>query len=154
MTDDLREALQNLSNIFCSLRLDRLYVASGKVTVAIDKADSVGRNRVLIENLRNELELRQVKELSRHYDSGQVFVLFKNGGFFVFGRRLLLFRLDFPQFFTDRGAFFGRFNSTLGGSALLLGGRRGRTGFLRLCRRRVWGCLFLLLNGCAQQVIQ
>ena len=84
MTDDLREALQNLSNIFCSLRLDRLYVASGKVTVAIDKADSVGRNRVLIENLRNELELRQVKELSRHYDSGQVFVLFKNGGFFVF----------------------------------------------------------------------
>lgn len=84
MTDDLREALQNLSNIFCSLRLDRLYVASGKVTVAIDKADSVGRNRVLIENLRNELELRWVKELSRNYDSGQVFVLFKNGGFLVF----------------------------------------------------------------------
>ena len=27
-------------------------------------------------------------------------------------------------------------------------------GFLRLCRRRVWGCVFLLLNGCAQQVIQ
>ena len=27
-------------------------------------------------------------------------------------------------------------------------------GFLRLCRRRGWGCVFLLLNGCAQQVIQ
>ena len=27
---------------------------------------------------------------------------------------------NFPQFLTDRGAFFGRFSSTLGGSALLL----------------------------------
>ena len=27
-------------------------------------------------------------------------------------------------------------------------------GFLRLCRRRVWKCVFLLLNGFAQQVIQ
>ena len=84
MTDDLREALQNLSDIFCSLRLDRLYVTSGKVTFAIDKADFVGRNLILIKNLRRELELRQVKEMSKHDKSSHVFVLFKNGGFFVF----------------------------------------------------------------------
>lgn len=84
MTDDLREDLQTLSDIFCSLHLDRLYVTSGKVTFAIDKADFVGRNRILVENLRYELEIRQVKEVSKHDKSSQVFVLFQNGGFFVF----------------------------------------------------------------------
>ena len=85
-----------------------------------------------------------------------LFRLFRRGGFgnTRFCRLFLPALPDFPQFLTDRGAFFGRFSSTLGGSVLLLGGRRGRTGFLRLCRRRVWGCVFLLLNGCAQQVIQ